>query len=92
MAKAKQTAAQELLAAVKSDIAARQPGFAPWYRRVTPEQKEVVDTLHAAFHSGDLGVGVCSAAKSISKHLATIGITIGRNGVESWLRKTPEEL
>lgn len=62
-------------------------GTPPWWHRVTPEQMVEMNAILAAWRAGDLGPRRRTAARAISRGLATIGISIGEQGVDKWLQQ-----
>jgi hypothetical protein len=72
--------------------AARLAGYTPWYSRLPARHRKTVQEIHLAWHAGEFGSRRSTAAKAISEILATLGIEIGRSGVEAWLRKRPDQL
>ena len=59
----------------------------PWWRRLTPEQQELVQPILAAWRAGRFGSAKMPAARAISKTLTQQGIPIGAQGVLAWLQR-----
>jgi hypothetical protein len=78
----------DLVAEIAASIPEVHQGTRPWYERVPAEHDATVRAIHAAWHSGVFGTRKSTAARAISAKLATIGISIGEQGVIAWL-KTP---
>lgn len=80
---------RDVVAQLAASIEAKPHGQRPWWERAEPEHQELLDEIHAAWYRGDLGTRQITAAKQISKLLATYGITIGEQGVITWLKRPP---
>lgn len=63
-------------------------GFRPWYERVTDSQAAEMAAILAAWKAGEFGPRRRTAARAIAKGLGSIGISIGEQGVETWLRRS----
>jgi hypothetical protein len=63
-------------------------GVRPWWQRVTPKQAAMLEEILAAWKSGALGSRRRTAARAIATGLASEGISIGEQGVETWLRRS----
>jgi hypothetical protein len=59
----------------------------PWWFRITPEQREFVAPVMAAWKAGRFGTRKMPAARAISKTLTEHGIKIGAQGVLAWLNR-----
>jgi len=59
----------------------------PWWKRLTPEQREFVTPILAAWKSGRFGTRKMPVAKAIASKLTEHGITIGPQGVLAWLHR-----
>lgn len=64
------------------------PHAKPWWVRLTAEQRAEIEPLRTAWREGRLGRRKMTAARAISTTLAEIGIQIGPQGVQAWLRET----
>jgi hypothetical protein len=78
----------DVIEEIAAAIPAGTQGTPPWYTRVPPEQAETVRAIHEAWHQGRFGTRRITAARAISQKLNTLGITIGEQGVISWLKLT----
>jgi hypothetical protein len=56
---------------------------------VAEEHRETLAAIHAAWHSGAFGTRRITAARTISQKLRELGITIGEQGVRTWLDLPP---
>lgn len=77
-------------ASVVDQIAAKIPknqGNRPWWKRLTPQQEEMVDPIREAWRSGRFGQQKATASRAISEWLTEHGIKIGPQGVLAWLRR-----
>jgi hypothetical protein len=63
-------------------------GTRPWYERVTGNQAVELAEVLAAYKRGEFGPRRRTAARAIAKGLASIGITIGEQAVEAWLKRS----
>lgn len=61
-------------------------GQRPWYQRLTPEQSEQVEVMRNAWDAGELGLYRRRAAKAIATKLQSMGVKVGEQGVETWLK------
>lgn len=79
----------EAVAKLAASIPKNQHGAKPWWERVDPQHQELLDAIHAAWHSGELGAKRLTAARGIVPMLAENGINIGEQGVITWLKLPP---
>ena len=87
-------AKKETVADVVARIAASVPrdnhGTRPWWERHYAQHAQLLDAIHAGWYAGTFGSKKRPAAKIISAELAEHGITIGEQGVITWLRLPPK--
>lgn len=81
------TKARDLVAEIAAAIPPARPGSRPWWERAAERHAETLDAIHAAWHRGEFGARKITAARVISRALAELGITIGEQGVVSWLEQ-----
>lgn len=79
---------RDLIAEIAGEIPAARQGTRPWYERVPDEHAATVKAIHDAWHAGAFGTRRITAARVIAPKLKTLGITIGEQGVISWLKLT----
>lgn len=75
---------------VIDEIAALIPdrvGVGPWWERVDETQAAMLADIHAGWRAGKFGTKKRTAARAISDYLGRHGITIGVQGVETWLTR-----
>lgn len=58
-----------------------------WWKRLTPEQAEMVSPILAAWKAGRFGRAKITAARVIAATLTEHGIKIGPQGVVAWLQR-----
>jgi hypothetical protein len=78
--------ARDIVAEIAAQITPGSHGNRPWWERVPPEHQATLDAIHAAWHAGTFGSSKRPAARVIAATVAEWGITIGEQGVTSWLR------
>lgn len=66
----------------------RSPHVKAWWMRLTDEQRQQIEPLRTAWREGRFGRRKITAARAISATLQEIGIPIGPQGVQNWLRET----
>lgn len=59
----------------------------PWWERLDNEKKKFITPILEGWRAGKFGHRRITAARVISEHLAKNGITIGQQGVQSWLTR-----
>lgn len=79
-------AKNQLVDEIASSIPASLSGK-PWWQKLTPEQQEMVQPILAAWRAGKFGAAKITAARAISNSLRTRGISIGPQGVLTWLQR-----
>ena len=58
-----------------------------WWKRLTPEQAEMVAPILEAWKAGRFGTAKITAARVIAATLTEHGIKIGPQGVVAWLQR-----
>lgn len=81
---------RDILAELKAEIPAMPSNNRPWWERAPREHAATLAAIHAAWHRGDLGARKITAARAIASKLNGLGITIGPQGVVSWLKLPPQ--
>jgi hypothetical protein len=79
-----------MMATPSAEIAAmipRQSGTRPWHERVPPDVAAELPGILDAWLSGKFGRQRRTAARAIARWLCDKGVTIGPQGVETWLRQ-----
>jgi len=77
----------DVVAELAASIPRNPHGARPWWERVDAEHHELLEAIHAAWKAGNLGAKQITAARRISDKLKTYGITIGQQGVITWLKR-----
>lgn len=80
-------AGQSLVEKIKASIP-QVTGHQPWYERVTPQQRAELASILKAWKAGQFGSKRRTAARWIAKNLADIGVSIGEQGVDTWLQRS----
>lgn len=80
----------EVVARIAAQVPRNAHGTRPWWERYAETHGELLDAIHAGWHAGTFGPRKLPAAKIISATLAEHGITIGEQGVTTWLRLPPK--
>jgi hypothetical protein len=79
---------------IVAEIAAAVPrvahGSRPWWERHAAEHGDVLEAIHKAWYAGTFGTKKITAARIISAKLRELGITIGEQGVTTWLELPPK--
>lgn len=73
---------------VRGNLREVRHGFLPWCDRLPDELKAEVAEFHARWLSGEFGQHARPVALLVSKWLAEHGLTVGEQGVTTWLRRT----
>lgn len=81
---AKPSIADEIVALIPIRVGSR-----PWHEKLNEEQAAMVAEIHAAWLDGRFGKARRTAAKAIASYLNKHGITVGYQGVDAWLAKSP---
>ena len=77
-----------LLEDLREQMAAVRHGPATWYERISPEHREELDAIKAAWHAGELGTRRKTLARAIAANMRERGISdVGEQGVVAWLEK-----
>lgn len=79
----------QVVARLAASIPRNRHGSRPWYDKVDPKHHELLKAILAAWHAGTLGNRRITAARGIVATLADHGITIGEQGVITWLKQSP---
>ena len=79
----------DVVAEIAASIPARTHGTRPWWERAGDEHRELLDAIHAGWYAGTFGAKKITAARRISAKLKELGITIGEQGVATWLELPP---
>jgi hypothetical protein len=81
---------RDIVAEIAAAVPHAAPGSRPWHARVAEEHRETLAAIHAAWHAGAFGNRRITAARTISQKLRELGITIGEQGVRTWLDLPPK--
>lgn len=79
---AKRSLVDEIAAAIP-----RHHTTLPWWQKLTPEQTAELQPILAAWKAGVFGTRRRTASRVISIALQSVGITIGEQGVDNWLKR-----
>jgi hypothetical protein len=74
---------------IASSIRVTSTAAYPWWKRVTPEQAKVLETIRTAWREGKFGPLVRPAARAVAAMLSELGIAdISETGVKRWYDRT----
>ena len=80
----------DIVARMAASVPPESHGTKPWWERHYAEHSELLDAIHTGWYAGTFGTKKRPAAKIISAELARHGITIGEQGVITWLKLPPK--
>ena len=77
-----------LLEDVRRAVADYRHGPGSWWERISPEHRDELDAIKAAWQAGELGTRKKTLARSLSENMRARGISdVGLQGVITWLEK-----
>lgn len=65
----------------------RHHGNMPWWERHAEAHGKLLAEILAAWHAGKFGTKRKTACRAISQYLTSHGVTIGPQGVDTWLTR-----